>query len=182
MNKEELKINEEEKDNIVKKVILELKNKKLLKNPKSSFKSTEKMLYSLNVLPEAIKLIKDEIKQLEEELEDIPRPTAKSNTLVLNERESTYVYGNETLQTRISELKQIVVKANSQIRIVNQALNMIKNDKYYNIIPMYYFDNITIEKIAEECDWAVGTVSKHKKRLMNELKIYIFPDTFLNEL
>lgn len=175
-------MSEEERDNIVKKVLDELKNKNLLKNPKSSFKSTEKMLYSLNVLPEAIKLIKDEIKQLEEELKDIPRPTAKSNTLVLNERESTYVYGDETLETRISELKQIVVKANSQIRIVNNALDKIKEDKYYSIIPLYYFDNMTVEEIAEECDWATGTVSKHKKRLMNELKVYIFPDTFMNEL
>jgi len=175
-------VNEEEKNTIVKRVLDELKNKNLLKNPKSSFKSTEKMLYSLNVLPEAIKLIKDEINQLEDELKDIPKPTAKSNTLVLNERESTYVYGDETLEIRISELKQIVVKANSQIRIVNKALEKIKDDQYYEIIPLYYFDRKTIEEIAEECEWATGTVSKHKKRLMNELKVYIFPDTFIEEL
>ena len=172
---------EETKNEIVKKVLEELKNKKLLKNPKSSYKSTEKILYSLNVLPEAIKLIDEEVKKLEEEAKGIAIPTAKSNSLILNERNNTYVYG-ETLETRISELKQISVKAKSQIRLVKSALKKIENDKYYDIIPMYYFEEKTIEEIAEECEWAVGTVSKHKKRLMNDLKVYVFPDTFIEEL
>jgi RNA polymerase sigma factor (sigma-70 family) len=173
---------EETKNEIVKKVLEELKNKKLLKNPKSSYKSTEKILYSLNVLPEAIKLIDEEVKKLEEEAKGITIPKAKSNSLILNERNNTYVYGDETLETRISELKQISVKAKSQIRLVKSALKKIENDKYYDIIPMYYFEEKTIEEIAEECEWAVGTVSKHKKRLMNDLKVYVFPDTFIEEL
>ena len=173
---------EETKNEIVKKVLEELKNKKLLKNPKQSYKSTEKILYSLNVLPEAIKLIDEEVKKLEEEAKGIAIPTAKSNSLILNERNNTYVYGDETLETRISELKQISVKAKSQIRLVKSALKKIENDKYYDIIPMYYFEEKTIEEIAEECEWAVGTVSKHKKRLMNDLKVYVFPDTFIEEL
>jgi RNA polymerase sigma factor (sigma-70 family) len=173
---------EETKNEIVKKVLEELKNKKLLKNPKSSYKSTEKILYSLNVLPEAIKLIDEEVKKLEEEAKGIAIPTAKSNSLILNERNNTYVYGDETLETRISELKQISVKAKSQIRLVKSALKKIENDKYYDIIPMYYFEEKTIEEIAEECECAVGTVSKHKKRLMNDLKVYVFPDTFIEEL
>lgn len=173
---------EETKNEIVKKVLEELKNKKLLKNPKSSYKSTEKILYSLNVLPEAIKLIDEEVKKLEEEAKGIAIPTAKSNSLILNERNNTYVYGDETLETRISELKQISIKAKSQIRLVKSALKKIENDKYYDIIPMYYFEEKTIEEIAEECEWAVGTVSKHKKRLMNDLKVYVFPDTFIEEL
>ena len=173
---------EETKNEIVKKVLEELKSKKLLKNPKSSYKSTEKILYSLNVLPEAIKLIDDEVKQLEEEAKDIPKAPAKSSSLVLNEKNNTYIYGDETLETRISELKQISVKAKSQVRLVKSALKKIENDKWYEIIPMYYFDEMTIEEIAEELDCSVGTISMNKKELINKLKVYIFPDTFMNEL
>lgn len=175
-------LEEETKNEIVKKVLEELKNKKLLNSSKSAYKSTEKLLYSLNVLPEAIKLINDEVEQLEKEIKDIPKAPTKSNMLVLKEKDSTYIYGDETLETRISELKQISVKANSQLRLTKNALKKIENDKYYDIITMYYFNNMTIEEIAEECDCAVGTVSKHKKRLMNDLKVYIFPDTFIEEL
>lgn len=177
-----LNVDEEDKNEIVKKVLEELKNQKLLKNPKSAVASTKKMLYSLNVLPDAIKLTEEEIKKLEDELKGIPKPTAKSNSLILNERKGTYVYGDETLETRISELKQIVVKAKSQIRIVNSSLEKIKDDEYYEIIPLHYFDGYTFEKVAEMCDWATGTVSKHHKRLLNVLKVYMFPDTFMDEL
>ena len=106
----------------------------------------------------------------------------KSNKLVLNESDSTYIYGDEILETRISELKQIVIKTNSQIRLVKQALNHFKEDEYYDIIPKYYFEEKTIGDVAEEMGYAIGTISKHKTRLINELKVYIFPDTFMNEL
>ena len=177
-----LNVNEEDKNEIVKRVLDELKSKKLLKNPKSSYKSTEKILYSLNVLPEAIALIDEEVEKLEKEAEDIPKAPAKSNSLILNEKNNTYIYGDETLETRISELKQISVKAKSQVRLVKSALKKIEEDKWYDIIPMYYFDNMKIEAIAEELDCSVSTISDNKKRLMNELKVYIFPDTFIEEL
>lgn len=175
-------IEEETKNDIVKQVLNELKSKKLLKSNKSSYKSTEKILYSLNVLPEAVKLIDDEVKALEEEAKGIETPTARSNTLILNEKEGTYVYGDETLETRISELKQISAKTKSQIRLVKNALKKIEDNKYYDIIPMYYFDGMTIEAIAEELECSVGTISMNKKDLINKLKVYIFPDTFMNEL
>lgn len=167
---------------LVKKVLEELKTKKLLKNPKSSYKSTEKMLYSLKVLPEAARLIDEEIKSLKEEAKNITTPPAKSNTLVLNEKDGTYVYGDEILETRISELEQISVKTKSQIRLVNSALKKIEDNEYYDIIPMYYFDDMTIEQIAEELGCATGTISTNKKKLVDKLKVYIFPDTFMNEL
>ena len=175
-------IEEETKNEIVKKVLEELKSKKLLKNPKSSYKSTEKILYSLNVLPEAIKLIDEEVKRLEAEMKDISKAPTKSNTLVLNEKDSTYVYGDEILETRISELKQISVKAKSQVRLVKNVLKKIENEKYYKIIPLYYFENKTFERIAEELDCSIGTINKYHKKIMNKLKVYIFPDNFMEEL
>lgn len=175
-------INEEE---IVKKVIQELKNKRLITTPRSSYKSTEKVLYSMKALPYAISLIKKEIKLLEKESKGIPIPESKSKTLVLNERDSTYVYGSEILQTRISELKQNVVKINSQIRIVNEALKKLKeklnDDKYFYIIDMYYFKKMTIEEIAEKLKCSSSTISENKKKLINELKVLIFPELYMCE-
>ena len=79
-------------------------------------------------------------------------------------------------------MKQISVKAKSQVRLVKSALKKIENDKWYEIIPMYYFKEMTIEEIAEELDCSVGTISMNKKELINKLKVYIFPNTFMEEL
>jgi RNA polymerase sigma factor (sigma-70 family) len=172
------------KKNVINEVLKELKSKNLLKNhnKKSAYKSTEKLLYCLNVLPEAVRLIDSEVKQLEEEAKSIPTPKSKSNTLVLKEQGSTYTYGEETLETRISELKQISAKAKSEIRLVKNALAKISSEKYYVIIPYYYFRKMTIEDIAETLHCSTGTISTNKKDLIDKLKVYIFPDAFIDEL
>jgi RNA polymerase sigma factor (sigma-70 family) len=175
-------IEKEDKKEIIQEVIKELKRKKLFGITKSSFNSTEKMLFSFSVLPDAIEMIKTEIKKLEKENKKIPKISTKSKTLVLREEHSTYVYGDETLETRISELKQIVELTNSQIRIVTKSLKRISREKYFDIIPKYYFENKTIPQIAEEMNCSIGTISENKKKLMDKLKIYMFPEKFIKEL
>lgn len=167
---------------IVNKVLNELKSKKLISTGKNSFKSTEKLLYSFNALPEALKLINEEISKLERDYKELKPTNIKTKTIILDEDNNTYVYGNESLETRISELKQIAAKTKSQIRIVKKALEKIENDKYYKIISLYYFDGLTQEIVAEKLDVSTGTISANRSRLINILKVYIFPDTFINEL
>lgn len=177
-----MSISEKDMKLIVNKVLNDLKTKKLISTCKNSFKSTEKILYSFEALPEALKLINEEISKLEIDYKKLRPTNIKTNTIILNEEYQTYVYGNESLETRISELKQIAIKTKSQIRIVNQALKKIEDDKYYKIIPLYYFDGLTQEMVAEKLEVSTGTISSNRSRLVNMLKVYIFPDTFMNEL
>lgn len=177
-----MSISEKDMKLIVNKVLNDLKTKKLISTCKNSFKSTEKILYSFEALPEALKLINEEISKLEIDYKKLRPTNIKTNTIILNEEYQTYVYGNESLETRISELKQIAIKTKSQIRIVNQALKKIEDDKYYKIIPLYYFEGLTQEMVAEKLEVSTGTISSNRSRLVNMLKVYIFPDTFMNEL
>ena len=160
----------------------DLKKEKMFKSKKDSYEKTEYLLYKYNQLPEAIRFLKEEVKSLEDESKKIPRATAKSPTLVLKENEGNYIYGDEILMTRISELKQIIAKTRSYKRMVDKVLKKFKEDEYYPIIEWIYFKNKTFEDIANEFGWATGTISKHKSRLINEIKVYLFPDNFLNEL
>lgn len=153
-----------------------------IENKKNSYKSTEIILFHLSELKEAIKMLDDEINKLEEENSKLIKPNIKSNHLILNENNKFYFYGDETLLTRIDELRQQSIKAKSQIRLVNKALDKIKEDKYYKIIDLYYFKGYTIEALAEELDVSTGSISMNKKRLINTLKVYVFPDNFINEL
>lgn len=173
---------EQEKKEIIKLIAEELKERKLLGNKKNTFEKTEVLLYKFNVLPESVKIIEKEIINLEKETKNIPKTTAKSNHLVLNEEEGTYVYGDEVLNTRISELKQIVVKTKSYIRLIKSVLKKFEEDEYYPLIESIYFEKKTYDQISDEFGWATGTISKHKARLINELKVYIFPNSFIEEL
>lgn len=53
---------------------------------------------------------------------------------------------------------------------VKTAIETIKEDKYYKIIPLYFSYHYTIEEIAEVFDVEISTVSRNKKRL--SIKIY----------
>lgn len=65
---------------------------------------------------------------------------------------------------------------------INAALEDIKDDPYFDIIPMSYFEDCTREEIAEKFNTTVTTISRNKTRLINVLKSYLFSDDVIYEL
>ena len=53
---------------------------------------------------------------------------------------------------------------------LEEALGMIRTDAYYDIIPLYYYSDNTIEHIASLYDVDTSTITRNKKRLC--FKIY----------
>lgn len=49
------------------------------------------------------------------------------------------------------------------------ALEKIKTDTYFDIIPLYFYSNNTIEHIASRYDVDASTITRNKKRLCFEL-------------
>lgn len=50
-----------------------------------------------------------------------------------------------------------------------EALDRLRNDMYFDIIPMYYHNRYTLENISERLYTDISTVSRNKKRLLIEL-------------
>ena len=61
---------------------------------------------------------------------------------------------------------------------IENALKTIEKDCYYSIIEYKYFDNMTLEEIAEIFDVDVSTVSRQRHRLITRLKWLLFPEDF----
>lgn len=68
------------------------------------------------------------------------------------------------------------------VQLIDDALQTIKNDPYYEIIPMKYFDGKTHEQIAEFFDVQPAAISKQRKRLINQIRGIIFTDDYISEL
>ncbi len=84
---------------------------------------------------------------------------------------------------KIEEIKEqnkiLLEKLYKVIELIEFGLNEIKNDKYYEIISMKYFDRMTYEQIAEKLNYSAITIKRNKSRLLNELSVIIFPDEVL---
>lgn len=65
------------------------------------------------------------------------------------------------------------------IKIVDNALDVLSDDEFYEIIPLSYFEHKSREWLAEYFDVTVTTISRQKKRLLNELYILIFADDYV---
>lgn len=67
-------------------------------------------------------------------------------------------------------------------RLVQRALTRIRDDPYYQIIELKYFERWTHERIAEFYDVDVSVISKRRTKLINQLRPLIFSDDFIREL
>lgn len=65
---------------------------------------------------------------------------------------------------------------------IDHALYEIKDDIYYEIIPLIYFNRDTRENVAEYFNTTVTTISRNKTRLVNQLKATLFSDDVIYEL
>ena len=66
--------------------------------------------------------------------------------------------------------------------LIQRALNRVRDDPYYEIIELKYFERWTHEKIAEYFDVDVSVISKRRTKLINQLRPIIFSDDFIREL
>lgn len=54
-------------------------------------------------------------------------------------------------------------------KTVERALNEVKDDPYFKIVPLYFSYGYTIEEIAEAFHADTSTISRNKKRLCLEV-------------
>lgn len=65
---------------------------------------------------------------------------------------------------------------------IDNALQSIKDDIYYDVIPLIYFEDETRENVADHFRTTVTTISRNKVRLVNKLKVVLFSDDVIYEL
>ena len=110
-----------------------------------------------------------------------------------NERREIKALIDATISETIKELKkqgllsldQCHSYTETQIRLYNyyqndmqdeeitEALSRLQNDRYIDIIPLFYYSQNSIEHIASLYDVDASTITRNKKRLCLEISKYI---------
>lgn len=181
------KMEQKDKREIVKILIDELEARGLIKKDNSSFKNTEKILFNYNKLKESIA---DRKEQIDDIMAVGVLKKSKSITSISSNNAPSYD-DNEILEQSINSLNKHIERTKIIIKHIDRVLDKFKDDPYFDIIKLYYFDGKSYEQIAEFYDnknkkefsqTASSTISRNKNRLVNAIKVLLLPNEFLSEI
>ena len=173
-------MNEKDIDRIADKIIERMKTDREIKTEKqlTPFQKTEKLLSELSLLKGAI----DSKNMLIEDLKKEGISIQKRETGVNVQSSKIYLSELEKVENRIEKLQEEITRIENVVNMVERALDTIRNDKYYNIIEMKYFEDLTFENIAEKLNISVRTAKRHKNFMIRQLQIIIFSDDVLKSI
>lgn len=147
---------------------------------KTAYQKTEQLLYNYN----GFKRIVEERMQEIETLKTCGLPQ-KSKSIVEYSSKTGTVQGlatvEESVEQAIKNVENSIVRTKEAIDMIDKAMESLKFDPYYNILPLRYFDGRTQEDIAYELNCSQVTISKNKGRLIRELSIRLFPNQVVEE-
>ena len=173
-------MNEKDIDRIADKIIERMKNEKEIKTEKqlTPFQKTEKLLSELSLLKGAI----DSKNMLIEDLKKEGISIQKRETGVNVQSSKVYLSELEKVENRIEKLQKEIVRIENVVNMVERALDTIRNNKYYDIIEMKYFDDLTFEHISEKLDISVITAKRYKNKMIRQLQLVIFSDDVIKNI
>ena len=173
-------MNEKDIDRIADKIIERMKTDKEIKTEKqlTPFQKTEKLLSELSLLKGAI----DSKNMLIEDLKKEGISIQKKEMGVNVQTSKVYLSELEKVENRIEKLKEEIVRIENVVNMVERALGTIRNNKYYDIIEMKYFDDLTFEHISEKLDISVITAKRYKNKMIRQLQLVIFSDDVIKNI
>lgn len=169
---------------VVSNTIKVLEDKKLIKsqsaNEKTAYQKTEQLLYNYNGFK---KILKDR----RQEAEDIRRygVPSRSSGFEYNPHSNIpqgIVLEEERVEAAVRNVEKSVQGIVDAINLIDKCMASLRNDQYYKILPMRYFEGRTQEDIAVEFGCSQMTISNNKNRLVRELSMRLFPTQVVNEM
>ena len=173
-------MNEKDIDRIADKIIEKMKTDREIKTEKqlTPFQKTEKLLSELALLKGAI----DSKNMLIEDLKKEGISIQKRETGVNVQSSKVYLSELEKVENRIEKLQEEITRIENVVNMVERALGTIRNNKYYDIIEMKYFDDLTFEHISEKLNISVITAKRYKNKMIRQLQLVIFSDDVIKNI
>lgn len=145
-----------------------LEHDRKMKENMLNFKDIEEVI---SLLPKLKLMLKNNKLQLEEAKLGIKQNCKKGYPV---EKVQTSINLESTLEkqeTYIEKLKNRIAKQEILIDRIENALSIIKNDEYYQIIELKYWNRYSNDKISSILNISIPTLKRHKNRMVKEVNI-----------
>ena len=161
--------------------VAELKRQNLIvEGRQTPFQKTETLLFNYNQFKAAIKDKEEQIREIKEI--GVAKKSAAFSTYSGDVGYIEVKSELEKVEEKIERIEFSIKTTRNFIRIIDDAISMLKDDPYYDLIDMRYFKGCTREEIAEHFDCDVSTVNRNKNRLINLLQIRLFSDEVIQQI
>jgi hypothetical protein len=152
------------------------------KNEKTAYQKTEQLLFNYNGFKRIVEERKQEIADLRKY--GVPQKSAMSG----GERVQTsrtvqgIVLPEDAVEDAVRTVQASVQGTVQAIALIDKCMAALKNDMYYEILPMRYFEGRTLEDIGAYFGCDHSTISRNRSRLVRELSMRLFPDEVTREM
>lgn len=140
------------------------------------FRETEILLYNYPALK--LKVAQDEEFLYDPDACTTPENNRSKDIVIFSPR-SSGSHGLDIDQYTQS-VKSSMMRTRQEVLRIERALETVKDDKYYDVIPFKYFDGMSLEDIADKYECDDRTIRRNKNRLVNKIKIMLFGADALN--
>lgn len=132
---------------------------------KNDFKTVEQLLYYYPLYINKIKVIKHDL----DNIDNISILKNFSNDVNV-QYSKEYKADIEKKEDKRERLIEKLARYEYTVKKIEIALEYLKEDDYYNIIPCKYFNKMKNIEILEKLHIEQSTMTRHKNRLIREVK------------
>jgi DNA-directed RNA polymerase specialized sigma subunit len=151
------------------------------KSDKSPYKKTEQLLYNYLGFKRIVQERMDEIEHIKKY--GVPQKNGSVVAYTPNTGGTArgIVLPEESVENAVRSVEASVEGTVQAIALIDKCMAALKNDPYYRVLEMRYFDGRTLEDIGASFGCDHTTISRNKNRLVKELSMRLFPDEVIGE-
>lgn len=144
---------------------------KATQQPKEVYQATERRLRRYPILILNIERYNDTIADLKREAALYAEGTRNSKDIARMQASGVRLTKEEILKTRIMAIRKKKQTDENEIKAIEEALDIIKDDPYFRIIELKYFEpgDLTDDQISDDLGCDQSTTSRNRKRLINSV-------------
>lgn len=151
------------------------------KTEKTAYQKTEQLLYNYNGFKRIVAERMQEIEDLRKY--GVPQTCGAGGERVQNGNlPQGIVLPEESVEAAVRNVQASVEGTVQAISLIDKCMAALRNDPYYKILEMRYFEGRTQEDIALDFGCSQQTISNNKSRLVRELAMRIFPNQTVDEM
>ena len=171
-------------DLVAQAVVKALDGKKVSANPKTektAYQKCEQLLYNYNGFKRIVAERKQEIEEIRKH--GVPKKCGGVTEYVQKGgMPHGLVLEEESVDAAVCRIERSVQGTVDAIALIDKCMAALKNDPYYKVLEMRYFEGRTQEDIAFEFGCSQVTISNNKNRLVRELSMRLFPTQAIEEM